>query len=255
MTILQKILKQQEQISDLKKVQAKNINLFLKDYDGKISDGDFWESIDYLAKQLAFCESVESATHNLRVSFLGTNKDFIAFYKEYDKKVTIIEGLETLWDEMEVGDDSWRDFCDSIILNKKAYGLITAGTRPRNIGHERFNELVKGWEELYILHNLKEQVDIYITTNQDDLIEELESKEKKIVVKCAVAGNNSNGSPDIFFTKIKVTQEDYDNGKHYELALEDADSTSFDGQTVFDENDDGRAILQLCVWDSIPDPE
>jgi hypothetical protein len=253
MNILQKILKQQEQISDLKKVQTKNINLFLKDYDGKISDEDFWETIEYLRYQIENQPTTESATHNLRVSFLETNKDFIAFYKEYDKKVKIVSSLQTLWEEMDISDDSWSDFCDSIILNKKAYGLITAGTRPRNIGHERFNELVEGWEELYILHNLKEQVDIYITINQE--VEELESKEKKIVVKCAVTGHNSNGSPDIFFTKTKVTQEDYDNGKHYELALEDADSTSFDGQTVFDENDDGKAIMQLCVWDSIPDPE
>jgi len=72
-------------------------------------------------------------------------------------------------------------------------------------------------------------------------------------IKCAVFSINSNGEPDIFFCKVKCSQEQYDNGEHYEKAKELAEENSYDPVLACDENDPAGAVMQLFVWDSIPE--
>lgn len=43
---------------------------------------------------------------------------------------------------------------------------------------------------------------------------------KKQIVKCVVACFNSNGEPDFYFVKIKLTPEQFESGDHHKKADE-----------------------------------
>lgn len=81
----------------------------------------------------------------------------------------------------------------------------------------------------------------------------MEIENKKI--KCAVCGINPNGSHDIFFCLIEGSRELYEeDAEHYNKAIAKAKSEDWevDGSSiVIDEQDDGRAVLQLFNWESL----
>lgn len=70
-------------------------------------------------------------------------------------------------------------------------------------------------------------------------------------IKCAVFSLNSNGEPDIFFCKIKCSQEDYDNGIHYKRAKELAEENGYDAVLACDENDPAGQVTKLYDWKTI----
>lgn len=74
------------------------------------------------------------------------------------------------------------------------------------------------------------------------------------LIKCAVFGLNSNGEPDIYYCKVKCTDDQYDCGNHYVAAEDAARSSGYEPALVCDENDPAGAVMQLVVWESIPDP-
>lgn len=62
-------------------------------------------------------------------------------------------------------------------------------------------------------------------------------------IKCVVAATNAQGSPDFYPVVVEVTQEQYDEGEHYEIAMGLATDQGYEGDmVVFDEND-GPAFL------------
>jgi hypothetical protein len=66
-------------------------------------------------------------------------------------------------------------------------------------------------------------------------------------IKCIVACQDK----DLFFVKVDCTQDEYDNGQHYEAAEEAAVNEGLEPAIVFDENDPGgRAMLDLFEWQS-----
>ncbi len=72
-----------------------------------------------------------------------------------------------------------------------------------------------------------------------------------MIIKCIVACLNSNGERDLYFVKIKCTEEQYNLGQHYEEAQTSAEEEGYDPALVFDENDPGgRAMLPLFAWES-----
>ena len=72
-------------------------------------------------------------------------------------------------------------------------------------------------------------------------------------IKCIVAATTAGDERDLFFCKVECTQDEYYNGDHYEAAKEAAENEGYDPSLVFDEQDPGgRAMLQLCEWESIP---
>lgn len=75
--------------------------------------------------------------------------------------------------------------------------------------------------------------------------------EKKIV-RCIVAGINSNGEPDLFFVKISTNGEIEARHHHYDAAREYAEDEGYSEPFVcFDEFDRaGKAMLPLFEWDS-----
>ena len=70
-------------------------------------------------------------------------------------------------------------------------------------------------------------------------------------IRCIVAVNNSAGEPDLFFVKVRCSEEEYNNGDHYDAAKNYFDDEGFVPKIVFDENDPGgRAMLSLFAWDT-----
>lgn len=61
---------------------------------------------------------------------------------------------------------------------------------------------------------------------------------EKMNIKVAVACSDSAGTPSFFITTVAVTQEEYDDGFHYELAQDDAIEEGFESPFVcFDESE------------------
>lgn len=73
-----------------------------------------------------------------------------------------------------------------------------------------------------------------------------------LTLRCVVAAMNPNGRPDLFFVKVRCTQEQYDEGEHYEAAQRRAGFEGYDASSVvFDEEDDaGKPLMPLFEWTS-----
>lgn len=57
-------------------------------------------------------------------------------------------------------------------------------------------------------------------------------------IKCVVACDNSEGIPDFFPCVVECSQEEYDEGNHYDSAREMALDANYGGKmVVYDEND------------------
>jgi hypothetical protein len=70
-------------------------------------------------------------------------------------------------------------------------------------------------------------------------------------IRCIVAAVDSNGSPDFYFVKVSATQEQYDNGDHYDRAKEAAEDNGYEPRLAYDEHDAaGRAMLAQFEWDT-----
>lgn len=77
----------------------------------------------------------------------------------------------------------------------------------------------------------------------------IEREEALTLTKCIVAATNANGEPDFYFVMVESTQEQYDNGDHYEAAKEKAKKEGYEPRLVFDQNDEGgKAILEVFDW-------
>jgi hypothetical protein len=74
------------------------------------------------------------------------------------------------------------------------------------------------------------------------------NKMKKI--KVTVLCTNSEGSPEFHWVSLDVTQTQYDNGDHYEIAKAAAESEGYEGPMIaFDENDAAaRQVGDLLTW-------
>ena len=77
------------------------------------------------------------------------------------------------------------------------------------------------------------------------------SKKKDITV--VIACRNANGSPDFVYTKVSVSQSQYDTGDHYDLAEEKALEDDYEGPFVcFDEVEMPEFLKQAVAQDKIP---
>jgi hypothetical protein len=70
-------------------------------------------------------------------------------------------------------------------------------------------------------------------------------------VKCVVAAHNAAGEPDFYFCKVRCTDPDYNDGGHYEEAINAATAEGYEGPfVVFDENDGPAWLFERFVWSS-----
>ena len=71
------------------------------------------------------------------------------------------------------------------------------------------------------------------------------------IIRCIVAAINPNGEPDLYFVKVRCTEEDIDNGYHYATARNEAERNGYEPKMAMDENDAaGRAVLDKFEWDT-----
>ena len=115
-------------------------------------------------------------------------------------------------------------------------------------------ELLRKWhgtsEGVIVGLALKEAID-EVKGEYPEVVEEMPIGDDHLV-KVMVACSNASGEPDFYFVKVRCTQEQYDNGDHYDAAKDAASERDYEGAMVaFDENDSaGKAMLPLFVWES-----
>lgn len=73
---------------------------------------------------------------------------------------------------------------------------------------------------------------------------------KKTTVKVIVLCTNSEGAPEFHTCTPDVTKAEYDNGVHYDLAKENAESNGYTGPMIaFDKADPAcRQLGDLLAW-------
>lgn len=73
--------------------------------------------------------------------------------------------------------------------------------------------------------------------------------QKQKLVKCVVACYNASGEPDFYPRNILCTEEQYNNGDHYEEAKSAAKVACYSGPMVcFDENDHKGFLFDHFMW-------
>ena len=70
-------------------------------------------------------------------------------------------------------------------------------------------------------------------------------------IKCIVSCINSNGEPDLYFIVIECSEDQYDNGDHYDAAKGQCEEDGYEPYLAYDENDAaGNSMLPLFIWES-----
>ena len=84
----------------------------------------------------------------------------------------------------------------------------------------------------------------------------IDRTEDKNPIKVAVLCINKSGDREFFYSSPEVTQEEYDSGDHYDLAIEAAEDQGLEAIKPFDEKDYAAHQLQeLAAWMATDDPE
>jgi hypothetical protein len=70
------------------------------------------------------------------------------------------------------------------------------------------------------------------------------------IISCAVACCNASGEPELYFVRVQCTQDEYENGDHYDAACAAAEAAGYEGWRhkiseawVCDENDPAFAMI------------
>lgn len=78
-----------------------------------------------------------------------------------------------------------------------------------------------------------------------DASKDTNSEPGQVTIRVAVFASNANGEPDVFFTSITCGQDEIDDGSHYDIAKEVAESHGYAPSLAMDENDPGWAMLKV----------
>lgn len=71
------------------------------------------------------------------------------------------------------------------------------------------------------------------------------------IIRCAVAAINSGGEPDLYFVKVKATEEQVSSGVHYQAAKEAAEEDGYEAFLAYDEDDyAGGQMMELFDWET-----
>lgn len=70
-------------------------------------------------------------------------------------------------------------------------------------------------------------------------------------IRCVVSAINSGGEPDLYFVKVKATEEQIHHGDHYDAARAAAEENGYEVFLAYDEDDyAGAAMMKLFKWDT-----
>ena len=79
----------------------------------------------------------------------------------------------------------------------------------------------------------------------------MERKEYDTMIQnIVVAATNANGDADLFFFKMRMTEDDYNNGYHYESAIQYAESQDYEQPMVVFDGSMPKALEDLFEWDT-----
>ena len=68
-------------------------------------------------------------------------------------------------------------------------------------------------------------------------------------IKCVVACHNAAGESDFYFCFVTCAANEYDIGRHYEIAEDAAEGEGYGGpMVVFDENDGPDWLFERFDW-------
>jgi hypothetical protein len=71
-------------------------------------------------------------------------------------------------------------------------------------------------------------------------------------IKCVVAADNASGEHDVFPVIVTCSRDQYDEGKHYDAAENEAAAHGYEPRYVFDERDPGfRFFLNAIDWHGV----
>lgn len=68
------------------------------------------------------------------------------------------------------------------------------------------------------------------------------AKKTELSIRCVVASIDKGGAPHLFPVLVHCSQEDVDNGCHYDAADDEVESESLSPCITFDEHDDEELI-------------
>lgn len=71
-------------------------------------------------------------------------------------------------------------------------------------------------------------------------------------IKCVVACINASGEHGVFPVIVTCSQDQYEEGKHYDAAEDEAAARGYEPRLVFDENDPGFCyFLNSIDWHAV----
>lgn len=142
---------------------------------GEIMPDDmFWEIVAVLKARIEEDQNQGHDIENGVNNFFCDNwqdANLIDFTKTYDEKIRTLHRNEELWERMDMSDDSWHDFCDSVILNgRECYEAL--GTKIRD--YIAWNESNYKYSEMYISTLLHDKITGWLPSelNHTDVGEE-----------------------------------------------------------------------------------
>jgi hypothetical protein len=71
-----------------------------------------------------------------------------------------------------------------------------------------------------------------------------------VKVKIVVACTNANGDADLFFFVMKIAEEHYNNGDHYDAAKDHAEANGYEAPMVVFDDSMPTALENIFVWES-----
>jgi len=101
-----------------------------------------------------------------------------------------------------------------------------------------------------LVMNIGQMAFLHAANHADKNQENAASEQDKVYPKCIVLCTNSNGAPEFHTCCPEVTQEQYDNGEHYELAKQNAEFNGYERPMIaFDAKDPAAKQLgAMLTW-------
>lgn len=73
------------------------------------------------------------------------------------------------------------------------------------------------------------------------------------IVRCVISALNASGVPDFCACRVLVTQDQYDNGDHYDAAKTAAEEAGYESiGLIYDENDGPEWLFEHFNWSKAP---
>lgn len=156
--------------------------------------------------------------------------------------------------------EQWK-FCggDLVDISGEIVGIYNPRNKkispPSNRGNDFYMRL-SNWEKYITVEEIKASTSLehkeIINEPVTDASSETNSKSSFTV---AVACINASGESDLFITKVSITNEEFKNNKHIEVAMENASDEGYDHPMICFDKSDMNNILRVVPELSTPEAD